>query len=137
MYKFFVRMLFWQLFSSYMYVEKAAETTFIQKKLYVKCWWNWDQNKAHGQTVLKRFRRKIRLFCASNFDSMPTYRVCTSIFMMTIGKDTWKKREGEGETIQKPSIEDSIIFVPEKEKKSKYFWFKNPFYFIILRNKPK
>jgi hypothetical protein len=24
-------MLFWQLFSSYMYVEKAAETTFIQK----------------------------------------------------------------------------------------------------------
>jgi len=31
MYKFFVRTLFWQLFSSYMYVEKAAETTFVQK----------------------------------------------------------------------------------------------------------
>ncbi len=29
--KFFVRMLFWQLFSSYMNVEKAAKTTFIQK----------------------------------------------------------------------------------------------------------
>ncbi len=30
-YEFFVRMLFWQLFSSYMYIEKAAKTTFIQK----------------------------------------------------------------------------------------------------------
>ncbi len=29
MYNFFVQMLFWQLFSSYMYVEKAAETTFV------------------------------------------------------------------------------------------------------------
>jgi len=29
---FFVRMLFWQLFSSYMHVEKAAETTFVLKK---------------------------------------------------------------------------------------------------------
>jgi len=31
MYKFFVRMSFWQRFSSYMYVEKAAEMTFVQK----------------------------------------------------------------------------------------------------------
>jgi len=30
-YKFFVRTLFRQLFSSYMYVEKAAKTTFVQK----------------------------------------------------------------------------------------------------------
>jgi len=29
--KFFVRSLFWQLFSSYMYVEKAAEMMFVQK----------------------------------------------------------------------------------------------------------
>ncbi len=28
---FFVQTLFWQLFCSYMYVEKAAETTFVQK----------------------------------------------------------------------------------------------------------
>jgi len=28
-YGFFVQTLFWQLFSSYMYIEKAAETTFI------------------------------------------------------------------------------------------------------------
>jgi len=32
MHKFFVQTLFWQLFSSYMYVVKAAaEMTFIQK----------------------------------------------------------------------------------------------------------
>jgi len=30
-YKFFVRMLFWQLFFSYMYVEKAAETMLVRK----------------------------------------------------------------------------------------------------------
>jgi len=30
-YKFFVQTLFWQLFSSYMYIEKAAKTTFVQK----------------------------------------------------------------------------------------------------------
>ncbi len=30
-YEFFVPMLFWQLFSSYMYIEKAAEMTFIRK----------------------------------------------------------------------------------------------------------
>ncbi len=28
-YKFFVGMLFWQLFSSYVYIEKAAEKTFV------------------------------------------------------------------------------------------------------------
>ncbi len=33
MLKFFVRTLFWQLFFSYMYVEKAAEMTFVQKIL--------------------------------------------------------------------------------------------------------
>jgi len=31
MYKFFVQTSFWQLFSSYMYVEKAAEMMFVQK----------------------------------------------------------------------------------------------------------
>jgi len=31
MYLFFIRTSFWQLFSSYMYVEKAAKTTFIRK----------------------------------------------------------------------------------------------------------
>jgi len=30
-YKFLVQMLFWRFFSSYMYVEKAAKMTFIQK----------------------------------------------------------------------------------------------------------
>jgi hypothetical protein len=30
-YEFSVRTLFWQLFSSYTYVEKAAKTKFIQK----------------------------------------------------------------------------------------------------------
>jgi len=30
LYKFFVQTLFWQLFSSYMYIEKAVETTFIR-----------------------------------------------------------------------------------------------------------
>jgi len=29
-YKFFIQMLFWQLFASYMYIEKAAEATFVQ-----------------------------------------------------------------------------------------------------------
>ncbi len=31
MYEFFVQTLYWQLFSSYMYIEKAAELTFVQK----------------------------------------------------------------------------------------------------------
>jgi hypothetical protein len=31
MLEFFVRTLFWQLFSSYMYIVKAAENTFVQK----------------------------------------------------------------------------------------------------------
>jgi len=39
-YKFFVRMFFWQLFSSYMYVEKAAQMMFIQKI----CTFNVDEN---------------------------------------------------------------------------------------------
>ncbi len=45
-YKFFVQMLFWQLFArtrnvhvTYMYVEKAAETTFVQKT----CAFNVDE----------------------------------------------------------------------------------------------
>jgi len=29
--EFFVRMLFWQLFSCYMYIEKAAKMTFVRK----------------------------------------------------------------------------------------------------------
>jgi len=29
--EFFIRTLFWQLFSCYMYIEKAAKTTFVQK----------------------------------------------------------------------------------------------------------
>jgi len=39
MYEFFVPMLFWQLFSSYMYIVNAAETTFVQKN----CMFNFDE----------------------------------------------------------------------------------------------
>jgi len=40
---FFVQTLFWQLFSSYMYLLKAAETTIVQKICTILHWWNWHQ----------------------------------------------------------------------------------------------
>jgi len=40
-YKFFVLTLLQHLFSSYMYVEKAAKTMFVRKNPREKCWWNW------------------------------------------------------------------------------------------------
>jgi hypothetical protein len=40
--KFFVGTFFWQLFSSYMYVEKGAETKFVQKI----CMQNVDDNES-------------------------------------------------------------------------------------------
>ncbi len=44
---FFVQTSFWQLISSYMYVEKAFKTMFVLKiqiqNSDVKCWWNWHQ----------------------------------------------------------------------------------------------
>jgi len=40
---FFIWKSFWQLFSSYMWVEKSSEKHFCTKKAHVKCWWNWLQ----------------------------------------------------------------------------------------------
>jgi len=39
--KFVIQMSFWQFFSSYMYVVKAAKNDICTKKARVKCWWNW------------------------------------------------------------------------------------------------
>jgi len=57
MYKYFARTLFRQLFSSYMYVEKAAETTFIRKicKLNVDEIDTWKRTLFFAQTEKQTF----------------------------------------------------------------------------------
>jgi len=57
--EFFIRKLFWQLFSSYVYVVKAAETTFVQKI----CTFNVDE-------IDYRFRDSTTFTSATN--SSPT-----------------------------------------------------------------
>jgi len=52
-YEFFVRTLFRQLFSSYMYVEKAAATSFVQK--------NWHQRYLFG-AFFHKLNTKFGLF---------------------------------------------------------------------------
>ncbi len=51
--KSFIQKLFWQLFSSYMYVEKAAKATSVQKNLPVERWWKW---------LLEDLLRRISIF---------------------------------------------------------------------------
>ncbi len=45
-------------FSSYIYVEKAADTTFVQKNLYIKCWWNWHQVAIASRGFTYRWNEK-------------------------------------------------------------------------------
>ncbi len=67
--QFFVQTLFWQLFSSYMYVVKAAKTTFIQKTRAYKvdeidCW------KSENDFELWQTTISSKIFTICQFDTL-------------------------------------------------------------------
>ncbi len=60
----FVRKSFRQLFSSLFWLWRKYESTFVQKNVHVKCWWNWHQSSHYITTCILIAR--VIMWCYTN-----------------------------------------------------------------------
>jgi len=82
---FFVRMSFWQLFSSYIFSLEKVQKHFSTKNEHVKCWWNLPQVAAAKYMSVGVASLTARIGCESK---LPNVYTRVDYYLKWIEKET-------------------------------------------------